>query len=94
MAYLVDEISINALLSLIGISWIGTVLAYFLFTRGLKLISATSVGLITPIEPVTAVVIATMLLQEPLSPAQFAGFCLIVGSAVFGATTTPTKASL
>jgi len=85
LGQLTNNASLKVLLSLLGIGWVGTVMSYFLFTRGLDRISATSVGLITPIEPITAVIIATALLHEPLNPVQFGGFCLIVGSAVLGA---------
>ena len=81
----------GVLLALLGLSWFGTVMSYLLFTRGLNELPATSASLITPVEPVTAVILAAMLLHEPLSLLQVSGFCLIVGGAVAGAFLAPSK---
>ncbi len=60
----------------------GTVVSYFIFVRGLKMLSAPTVSILTTIEPVVGVSLAALILHEPLTPIQTLGFCLILGANV------------
>lgn len=79
-----DDPKTSLVLSVLFLSLIGTVLSYFMFTRGLQNISAASASLITPVEPVTAVIVATIYLGERIDPVQVCGIFLIILGAVVG----------
>jgi len=66
------------LLVLLGL--VPTTLAYLSYLAGLQLIDATSASVFAIIEPVTAVILGFLLLQETLSYDSLLGFALIVSS--------------
>ena len=66
-------------LSLIALATLGTALAYVVFFKILSRAGATNVMLVTLLIPVTAILLGTLLLGEPLSTREVAG-ALIIGS--------------
>jgi drug/metabolite transporter (DMT)-like permease len=68
-------------LSLIALATLGTALAYIVFFGILSRAGATNVMLVTLLIPVTAILLGTLLLGEPLSTQEVAG-ALIIGSAL------------
>ncbi len=66
------------LLVLLGL--VPTALAYLSYLAGLRLIDATRASVFAIIEPVTAVILGFLLLQETLSYDSLLGFTLIVSS--------------
>lgn len=69
--------------------WLGvvpTALAYHLFARGLRHVSAAEASTLTLAEPLTAATLGVLALGEPCTPASLAGGLLLVaGLAVLGA---------
>jgi len=63
---------------LLTMSLFGTIFSYFLFTRGIKMVPASSVGVVTTLEPLVAIVLASALLNEHLTILQYFGIFLIV----------------
>ena len=66
------------LLALLGLG--PTALAYLIYLAGLKLIDATKASVFALMEPITAVILGFLLLQETLSNDSLLGFTLIVSS--------------
>ncbi|AHF03873.1 hypothetical protein MARPU_08320 [Marichromatium purpuratum 984] len=60
----------------------GTLLAYALFTRGLRRIAASRAALLTTVEPVVAMLGAVLWLGERFSAMQWGGVALILVSAL------------
>ena len=80
LAKLVNETRAPVWTLFVGISLIGTVLSYFLFTRGIQTTSPPAISILTTVEPLTAVVLAAVLFSEELSALQYLGLCLIIGA--------------
>ena len=59
---------------------IHTGFAYLLYFSSLQKLSAQTVALFSYIDPVTAVILSTVLLAEPMSFMQWIGAILILGS--------------
>ena len=73
-----------------------TGLSGFLYVLALRVVPATTVGILSYMEPVSAAVLAALLLAEPLTPAVIAGGGAIVaaGVAVVLATPEPVPSSV
>lgn len=63
--------------ALIGVAAISTAIAYILYFRILATAGATNLLLVTFLIPVSAILLGTLLLEEPLLPRQVAGMALI-----------------
>lgn len=63
-----------------GLSFIGTIGASFLFMRGLQKMPATKASVFTIFEPLTAVLLAAVLLGERLQTLQYIGVVLILAA--------------
>ena len=66
------------LLTLLGL--VPTALAYLSYLTGLRLIDATKASVYAIMEPITAVILGSVILQETLSYDSLLGFALIVSS--------------
>ncbi|MFI5477174.1 DMT family transporter [Streptomyces cacaoi] len=76
-----DAAPVNDTTTLALIGWLGigaTAAAYWLFTRGLSRVRATTAGTLSLAEPVAAALIGVLLLHERLSPSAWAGCALIL----------------
>lgn len=71
--------------SLLAIAVVCTVVAILAFFTGLQLLGATQTALLSTLEPVVTVALATSLLGETLSGVQFAGAALVVGAVAWQA---------
>ncbi len=71
-----------------GIDWliflafavVSILLPYIFFAKGLRLLEATTVGIIATLEPVIAIVVAWMALGEGIGPVQIAGAVGVIGA--------------
>ncbi|MFE1881797.1 EamA family transporter [Streptomyces diastatochromogenes] len=61
-----------------------TALAYWLWFRGIGRLSATQVGFLGPLSPLTAAVVGWAALGQALTPLQVAGMALAFGATVAG----------
>ena len=66
------------------IGLINTGLAYLLYFSGLQKLSGQSVALISYVDPVSALLLSALLLQEVMTPVQIVGAVLIIGGAMLG----------
>ncbi len=66
------------LLLVLGLSLIGTVIPFFLYMTALQKLPATKASVFTIIEPLTAIILATVLLKQPLHTLQLVGIGLII----------------
>ncbi|STZ75897.1 DMT family transporter [Bergeriella denitrificans] len=74
-----------AWLSALALALVGTVAAFALFVKGLEKMPAARASVFTVFEPLTAVLLAALLLGERLGGLQYAGVVLIVAAAVLNA---------
>lgn len=65
---------------------LGSILPYLLLARSLRYLGATSVGIISLAEPVTALIIAWLALNERLSVLQISGVLLILAGVILSET--------
>ena len=69
--------SMAAIASILGIAALSTALAYVLYFRILATAGATNLLLVTFLIPVSALILGTMVLREPLVASQLLGMALI-----------------
>jgi drug/metabolite transporter (DMT)-like permease len=63
-----------------GFAVASILLPYILFAKGLKILEATTVGILTTLEPVIAIMVAWFALGESINAVQVAGAAGVVGS--------------
>ncbi|MGZ4357829.1 MAG: DMT family transporter [Gaiellaceae bacterium] len=68
-----------------------TVLAYLLFARGLRRLTASETTTIVLAEPVTAAILGSTILHEPLGASAVAGVLLVIGGVAVLAVPTPAR---
>ena len=73
---------------LLFLALVPTVLAYLSYLAGLRLIDATKASVFALVEPVTAVILGSLILHETLSYDSLLGFVLIVSSIVLVSRST------
>ncbi|MFD2192053.1 DMT family transporter [Pistricoccus aurantiacus] len=78
MARLAESGSLSVWTALLAMSLFGTIFSYFLFTRGIQTVPASSVAVVTTIEPLVAIMLASTFLKEHLSILQYSGISLII----------------
>lgn len=61
-----------------------TALAYFLYYRAIDLLPVQTVSVCAYVEPLTAVVMGSLLLGEAMAPVQIAGALCVIGGALLG----------
>lgn len=71
-------LSLNSWLLIFAIAWIPTLIGYSLFVYALKYLEAGRASLIATLEPVAAVLLAAILLQESVTYAQGVGMILVI----------------
>lgn len=72
----------RALLLIAAIGIVHTGLCYFWYFGALEKVTGQNAALISYIDPVVAVFISTIILREPISPAQIIGAVLLLGSII------------
>ncbi|MBS4190978.1 EamA family transporter [Bacillus sp. FJAT-49705] len=75
-------LNVNVLLYSIGLGFIPTVLAYFIYTWGLEKTEGSKAAVIATVEPVIATLLGVMLYGERLGLIQIAGAILILCSVI------------
>lgn len=93
VARLVDGVPLSTWLAALGIAVVGTLLPYSLYTRALQWMPATRAQVLTIFEPLTAVILAAVLLHEPLGWSQYIGIAMILAAALFNALKQPPPTS-
>lgn len=78
-----------ALLFALGLAILGTIAPYFLYMSALQKLPATRASVFTIVEPLTAILLAMVLLNQSLSVLQMIGVGLIIGATLVNAL--PTK---
>jgi drug/metabolite transporter (DMT)-like permease len=64
----------------LGFAVASILLPYIFFAKGLKILEATTVGILTTLEPVIAIMVAWFTLGESINAVQVAGAAGVVGS--------------
>lgn len=67
----------------LGVTLVSTVIAVLAFFAGLKRLGASNASMLSALEPVVTVLLASTLLGESLSPTQWCGGALILGAVVW-----------
>lgn len=76
-------LNMKALLYIIGLCVFSTVLAYLLYTEGLKVIESSKASILATVEPLTAMIIGILVFQESVTAIQAIGGAIIFISAIF-----------
>ena len=79
-----DEISRTNLWGFIYLGLIGTGLAYGLWFRGIRKLSATAVSYLGLLSPVVATLIGYVFLQEAFTPVQWIGIAIVLIAIIVG----------
>ena len=75
--------SLTALGALLGLAVLSTAVGYLIYFRILASAGATNILLVTFLIPVSALLLGTLLLHEPLKPRHLEGMaCIFVGLAI------------
>ena len=82
-----DEISRTNLWGFIYLGSIGTGLAYALWFRGIRKLSATAVSYLGLLSPVVATLIGYVFLQEAFTPVQWIGIAIVLIAILIGQQT-------
>lgn len=69
----------------LGLALIGTVVPFALYMKALEKLPATRASVFTIFEPLTAIALAILLLNQSLSAIQYLGVMLILLAALFNA---------
>lgn len=64
----------------LGFAIVSILLPYIFFAQGLRLLEATTAGIVTTLEPVIAIIVAWLALGESMSYVQIAGTVAVVAS--------------
>jgi drug/metabolite transporter (DMT)-like permease len=64
----------------LGFAVVSILLPYIFFAQGLRLLEATTAGIVTTLEPVIAIIVAWLALGESMSYVQIAGTVAVVAS--------------
>jgi drug/metabolite transporter (DMT)-like permease len=76
----------NAWFGLIGVAVASTAVAVQAFYAGARRIGAAQAALVSTVEPIYTITLATVLLHDTLSPVQIGGGILIIGGVVLAQT--------
>ncbi len=82
-----SSLPIQAWVYVVGLSLVGTIAPFFLYMTALNKLPATTASVFTIIEPLTAIILAIVLLGQPLLPLQMVGVALIIGATLANALT-------
>jgi len=80
----------KAMIYIVGLSLISTVLAFLLYTEGLRGIESSKASILSTVEPLAALIIGIAVFQESLSGTQLLGGVVIFMSAIFASVKLPS----
>lgn len=72
----------NSILLLVILGVVHTGLGFWLFFASIQKLQAQSAAMLSYIDPVTAILLASLFLHEKMGPGQITGACLILGAAI------------
>lgn len=81
-----DRVPTGAWVGLLGIGLVSTAVAMQTFYAGARRIGAARAALVSTIEPIYTIVLATILFGESLSPLQLLGGACVIGAVVLAET--------
>jgi drug/metabolite transporter (DMT)-like permease len=81
-----QQIPAEAWIPLFGVGLVSTALAFQTFYAGVRRIGAAQAALVSTVEPIYTIVLATILFGELLTPVQIAGGVLVIGGVVLAQT--------
>ncbi len=84
----------EAWLPLLGVGLVSTALALQAFYAGSKRIGAANASLVSTVEPIYTIALATLLFAETLTPVQMVGGALVIGGVVLAETGRPATGAL
>ncbi len=73
----------NVIVLILGLGTVSTVLAYLLYTSGLKTMESSKASILTTVEPVAAMLVGFIVFNESIQSLQLAGATLILGALIF-----------
>lgn len=76
------QLQANSLLLLVILGVVHTGLGFWLYFASIQKLHAQSAAMLSYIDPVTAILLASVFLHENMTVAQIAGACLILGAAI------------
>jgi drug/metabolite transporter (DMT)-like permease len=74
-----SEIPTDAWLPLVGVGIVSTAIALQAFYAGTRRISAAQASLVSTVEPIYTIILASLLFGETLTPIQLVGGALVIG---------------
>lgn len=77
-----DGLPLEAWAYMIGLGFVPTVLAYLLYTVGLRNMESSKAAILATVEPIAAVMIGVFLFSETMMPVQVIGALFILSSVV------------
>lgn len=78
--------TMNGYLALIGLTLLATVFGILFIFKGIEMIGAARASVLSSVEPVTAVLVGILFMQEDFSWLKFIGFALVMTSVVYIST--------
>lgn len=75
----------------LGIGFFPTVLAYLLYTNGLKHMESSRASITATVEPIVATLLGVIVFQEVLSAWQILGIVLVIGAVILVQERSPKK---
>ncbi|MGM9923375.1 MAG: DMT family transporter [Bacillus sp. (in: firmicutes)] len=75
-------LNVKAIFYIIGLCMFSTVIAYLLYTEGLKVIESSKASILATVEPLTAMLIGIIVFQESITAIQMLGGGIIFISAI------------
>jgi drug/metabolite transporter (DMT)-like permease len=82
----------EAWLGILGVGIVSTALAVQTFYAGVRRIGAAQASLVSTVEPVFTIALATLLFSEVLTPIQLLGGLLVIVAVIVAQTTKPAAA--
>ena len=80
----------KAMIYIVGLSLISTVLAFLLYTEGLRGIESSKASILSTVEPLAALILGIAVFQESISGTQILGGIVIFMSAIFASVKRPS----
>jgi len=92
--YQLIELPTISWIYVLGLSFVGTIAPFALYTKALEKLPATRASVFTIVEPLTAIFLAVLLLHQMLAGIQYMGIVLILLVALLNGLTYSTNAAL
>lgn len=87
----VDQISVDTVVSVVGLGLLCTVLAFILLFKAVEEVGPSRTTIITYINPAVAVILGIVILSEPLTPGIILAFPIILIGSILAASKSKVK---